>query len=466
MSITSINTNPRILKPAESAPSKPQTFKEIFGFKKRKASPFQKKIAKKIQRGKLTVPTEITSKADVQPFVNPNTGKSILGAGGQFFQPGQKRQVAGRVFREELATGGDLAEARDFEFDLPDTGVADVRKGLGEIGQQTQQVASGLLNQGQNALSTGAGLVGQGAGTAGTGTGAIQSALNQFANIAPQFQMSRDQALQDLGKLQDQALNPEIPPEQRQFFQDLADRRRADINFRFSQEGDIGDLFNKQRQSDIAVLQNRGVLDSATGANTLAARDLGLAAQLEGALSAADEQTTQELLGERAAQRAAAGQFGNLQSLQAAQQGNALLNALGGIASGGRDIGQLGLGVGQLGLGQQDLGRQLQALGLTGLGQQAQLGLQGANLGLAERGLLGQEQLAELGTRTGAQLAQLANSFGLQNQRLSALAANQEMDLRQQLADQLGGGGFLSALGSGLGSGLGGLISGGLGGLF
>lgn len=437
MSLTANNL--KFSKPGGNPPK--QSFKDIMGFKKKKATPFQKRVTKKIQAGEISVPTEITSKADLAPFVNPNTGKSILGAGGQFVRPGERRQKPGAVFRQELATGGDLAEARDFEFDLPESNI-------GAINEQTQQVANNALNQGQAAIGAGAGLVGQGVGTTGAGTGAIQSALDQFTGIAPQFEVSRERALQDLTNLQNQALNPEIPAEQRQFFQDLADRRRADINFRFSPEGDIGDLFNKQRQSDIAVLQNRGVLDSATGANTLAARDLGLAAQLQNALSAADEQTTQELLGERAAQRAAAGQFGNLQSLQAAQQGNALLNALGGIASGGESIGKLGLGVGELGLGQQNIGRQLGALGLGALGQMGQLGL-------AERGQLSNEQLAEIGTRINAQQGQLGNLFANLNQRQQGRGFRQGFALNEQLADQLGeGGGFFGGLGNFLGTGL------------
>lgn len=376
MSITATTTQPNV-----------PSFKDLFGVKKSDTQRGGKRrqLYRQLQSGNLTLPPAGSIGASsvqdlttsLAPFMNKQ-GKSIYNPmTGTFYAPGEAESVQ-NIFKKINATGGALEEGRNFNFDnVPTFG------GEGSQMPQTQSMANQML--------------GIGAGNIGSGTGYIQSALEQFQGIAPQFEMSRQNALNELQSLQQQALSPQMSAEQRGFYQDLADRRRADIDTRFAEGGDIADMFQKQRQSDLAVLQNKGVLDSGTGANTLAARDLGLAGQYNLMRQQANEQNAQDLINERNAMRGAAGTFGGYQSQQAAQQGNSMLSALSGIAGGGQDIGQLGLGAGSLGVNLGSLANQ------QGL------------LDLERRKQAVDEAMGAYGIRAGSQQTQLGNLQSMTN---------------------------------------------------
>jgi hypothetical protein len=435
-------------KTATVAPATPN-FQDIFGVKKAdtQAGGFRQNLFNQFKSGEVAMPTanSITSESALQPFINPKTGNSIFDARtGTFKKPGEGINP-GQAFINANRTGGALEDARNFD----PSQVGDTAGGLAKSqAPQTQEMANQML--------------GIGAGNMGSGTGYIESALGQFANLAPKFEMSRQNALGELESLQQQALSPELSAGQRAFYQDLADRRRADIDSRFAEGGDIADVFGKQRQSDLAVLQNRGVLDSGTGANTLAARDLGLAGQYNLMRQQANEQDAQGLINERNATRQSATAFGGLQSQQAAQQGNSLLSSLAGISSGGGAIGQLGLGAGSLGVNLGSLANQQQ------------------QLDLANRQQAFNEALAALGTNVNAQQTQLGNVFTGRNNYQNLLSLKQQRELNEIMAQMAGAsgktdwskliggvaGGALGALGGPLGSAVGSQVGSGIGGMF
>jgi uncharacterized membrane protein len=212
----------------------------------------------------------------------------------------------------------------------------------------------------------------------------------------------------------------------------------------------------------IGNVGSTGVLDSGTGANTLAARDLGLAGQYNLMRQQANEQDAQGLINERNATRQSATAFGNLQSQQAEQQGNSLLSSLAGISSGGGAIGQLGLGAGSLGVNLGSLGNQQQ------------------QLDLANRQQAFNEALAALGTNVNAQQTQLGNVFTGRNNYWNLESLQQQMKLNDLMAQMAGAsgktdwskliggvaGGALGALGGPVGSAVGSQIGSGIGGMF
>lgn len=317
-----------------------------------------------------------------------------------------------------LLTGPAIQEAMGFEFqDLP-TSISAQGGTLDQLGG----AARGLLSQSGQQLA-------QGGQTLGTGISDLLGTRSDVSGQAGQEAQIREQALNELQQLQRQALSPTLDREQRALFQQRADERRAEIQ---GMEGNLVDAFQRGRASDSAQLAAQGVLDSTSGENVAAERERRLGQDIYGLTQQANELSRQEQLAERSRIGQTAGQFGQLQGLQAAQTGDILSNLLGTQAS-------IGANVGQLGLGQQGIGAELGKLGISGLGTAGELGLQ-------SRGQEADLQQSELSTRL------LGNQLGLQNiqsflnQQLGRKATKQEMDYFNQLMGQMGQGGGNSPL--------------------
>lgn len=215
----------------------------------------------------------------------------------------------------------------------------------------------------------------------------------------------RGAALGNLANLQRQALSPTISPEQRLFFQDMADQERANINARFAQGGDIWNAAQATYGSDMSDLAARGIVDSQTAANTMGYRQSQLGALAAQLLGEADIRDQERQLAERSAIRDAAGQFGGFSTQEAGTAGNLLANLL----AGGSSSASAGFNTG------------LNAL--TGAG----------SLGLESRGLEADLQLADIGQ----QLASLFGNYDLfnsmQNQKQNMTSLEQYRDLQEQL---------------------------------
>ena len=236
----------------------------------------------------------------------------------------------------------------------------------------------------------------------------------------------RETALQEVKDLQAKALAPNLDPETRQFFQNMADERRAEVMSRFAPGGDVANQFERQAGANLAQLANRGVLDTTTGSQALARQNVDLAALTNNLLNQAAEQSRAELLAEREGLRGAATQFGGLQ-------------------------GQLATSAGQL---------QQQGLGTAG------------QLDLAGREQDAQLQLAELGQRLLGSQTALQNIQSLRNTRQNRQQARRQAQIQEELLSKIGSGQLLGSLlgigGAGIGAALGGpagaAIGGGLGG--
>lgn len=311
--------------------------------------------APQIQAPQMQAPQQATQAPSVQSFTEQ------AGKGGNVVSPMTGKKVnPARAYTDYLAAQAPQ-EAMNFSFDnLPDA--------------RTGEVVQGLLGTAQQA--------GQ----------------------------DREQALQEVQELQARALAPNLDAETRAFFQEMADARRAEVESEFAPGGGISNQFERQGAANLASLANRGVIDSTTGAQTMARQNVDLAALRQSLLNQAAEQSRQDLLGERTGIRSTATQFGGLQGQLAGQAG------------------------------------QLQQ---AGLGTAGQLGLQG-------RQLESELQLAEIGQRLLGSQTALQNIQSLRNSRFNRRQGREMADLQRQLIEsQLNGGGLLSTLGSAAGMGLG-----------
>jgi hypothetical protein len=344
---------------------------------------------------------------------DPRTGQLI---------PAEDRVGPGKFLRKafddrsrELAEGPAIQEAQNFQFqDLPPSISAQ-----GGTLEQLGGAAQSLLGSSGQALQQGGQTISQG----------IQSLLGTRGSVAGQAGVeaqTREQALAELGQLQRQALSPDLDPQQRALFQQRADERRAEIN---AIQGDIVEEFGRGRAGDLARLSAQGVIDSTTAENVLAERERRTAQDINQLQREAGEISRQELLGERSRIGETAGQFGQLQGLQAAQTGDILAGLLGTEAGIG---GQLG----ELGVGQQGIGAELGQLGISGLGTAGQLGLEA-------RGQEADLQQAELSTRMLGNQLGLQNIQSLLNNLLGRRATRKGLTLQEQLSQQMLGGGGL-----------------------
>ena len=336
-------------------------------------------------------------------------------AGNVAFDPVTGKPVPkGQRVSAELYAAGTQAEnpaleaAKNFEFqDLPPSNTQDVTSQL--IGQSTQQ--NPFIQQGgqniQNAIGNLLGV------QAGQTAGAVD------ANAA------RQQQLQELQSLQQQALAPNLDPQTRQLLQSQADERRAEVA---NIQDDLVNQFNKGVASDAASLAARGVLDSQTAANTLGAREANLGIAMNQLMQQANEQSRQDLLGERNTQRESALGFGGIQGQQALGSGNLFAELLGQQAGSAQAGGSLGAQLGNLGTSSGQLAQ-------SGLGLAGQLGLQG-------RGLEADLQLAQLGQQLGGYQTGLNNLLGIDAQTFNQLMANRTFGLNQDLANQANQGFF------------------------
>lgn len=358
-----------------------QSFVDQFGFKKKPGSFTSDLYNQSQQAGFDPSAANLVNAAGKQVA-------TIAGDGLKFIPPGKRKSEfatnAGKVSGDIAMHGTD--EAQDFKFNLPESGFNRAQSGLFDLSNQ---------------------LIG------GMGGG----------------QMDRETAQQELSKLQRMALSPVegMSAAERQQYQDMADQRRAELEQRFNPGGDISNLFARQGASDVASLANRGVLDSTTGAQSMARRDTDLAAMYQQLLGGANEQSRQDLIGAQGRLADTATQFGGLQGGQATASG------------------QLGQGYGQLGL---------QGLGAAG------------DLGLRNQEQQGQFQLAETGQRLLGNQLQLQNIQSLLNSRLNRKLTKEQAAMQQQLFDKymnpefnwLGAAGGLFQ-----GTGIGNFIQGGMG---
>lgn len=349
--------------------------------------------------------------------VNPLTGESIAK---------EDKVSPARFFSEYMVDSPALQKAQNFQF-----------ANLGE--NLAPQAAQGMLSAGQNLFGGGQSALGAGQNLLNAGQNITNSAVQNLLGTQGQIQGTqsqvtgeRGQALNELQQLQRQALSPELSPEQRQYFQDIADQRRADILSRFGEGGDIQQIFQKQRNADVANLASKGVLDSTTASNTMANRDTQLAALANQLLGNANEQSIQDMLTERARTSQAATSFGGLQSGQATSGLSGLLGLLGQQSDIGQNIGQIGLGQQNTGIAQQGIGAQLAGLGLQGLQG-------GANTSLAGREQEANLQLGELGQQLIGSQTALQNLQSLINSRFGRKMTKEQLDLlKQQINNQPG----------------------------
>lgn len=371
-----------------------QTFKDAFGFSMKDAG--RKGTQAAINNfGNFNKDTGVFTGVD-QNTALTNKGKSIFGSDGTLQMVGQRQRPNAQAAQD--LTDKAIGNAQDdFGFnDLPQSGITGIQSALGGIGAGQNNPymdnAANALFQNVASSQTGAGL-------------AVQD---------------RESALQEVQNLQRQALAPELDPETRQFFQDRADARTAEIMSRFDEGGDINQIFGKQRGVDLADLASRGVLDSTTGENTLANRDAQLAGLANQLFGDANELSRQELLGERTGIRDTATQFGNIQAGQSQSAGN-LFNAL--LGTGSTAAGTAGQ------LGNASIANQIQAL------------LNSGQLGLESRGLEADLQLAE----EGQQNANTAQGFdmiqALLNNRFNRKAGRNSQRILEELRQQANLGG-------------------------
>jgi hypothetical protein len=384
--------------------------------------------------------------------VNPFTGEKI--AQGQRVKPKQ-------FLRQQRAAGGAVEEAKDFEFDVPSSGAGAAQGAAMGTAGQIGQTAQNLLGGGGQQISTGGQFAQQGAD-------ALQGVLGAGGAQGGLALMNQQEALRQMGQLQNTALDPTINNPM------FDANRQARINEAQALESNLMDAFARNRGADVANLAARGVLDSTTAENTMSARDAQLGLALNQLLSQANETSRQEVLGERQRMGDAAQAFGQNQSLQAAQQGGIAGDVL-------RTQGTAGSNLGNLGLGQQGVGTNLAGLGAGLLGDAGQLQLGAGALGINNINQLAQLQLAELGQRLMGQQTGLGNLESLKNANLNRGMLRENMAYLEELRKQAAsGGGFsLGGMGSGamtgaaigsvvpgVGTLAGGAIGAGLGGLF
>lgn len=241
-------------------------------------------------------------------------------------------------------------------------------------------------------------------------TAGIDASVQGLLGAGQQAGRDREAALAEVKAMQARALAPNLDPETRRFFQDMADQRRAEVESEFAVGGGIANQFERLGASNIASLANRGVIDSTTGAQTMARQNVDLAALRNQLLNQASEQSRQDVLAERTGIRGAATEFGSLQ-------------------------GQLANAAGQL--------------------QQYGLGTAG-ELGLKNRDLEAQLQLAEVGQRLLGSQTALENIQSLRNNRFNRVQAREQAALQQKLIKELlGGNGLWGTLGTLAGTGIG-----------
>jgi len=346
-------------------------------------------------------PNRVPNYRDLQPFMgsggkvkyDPYTGKGV--AAGKRKTPGQIREQQISNVSTNLAQGPALQEASNFQFqNLPET--------------------QGYMNQLQGASRGAMRAAGQNLGAG------MQNTQDRMGAFADQSGAAKEQARQELGDLQRQALSPDLDPMQRAFFQQRADERLAEVN---NIEGGLVDAFQRQRASDAAQLAARGVLDSGTASNVMGERERRLGLDINQLQREAGEISRQEVGKEREGIRGAAGQFGGIQSGQSLGEGNLVAQLLG-------SRGQLGGTLGQLGLGQGGIGAELAKYGIGGMSELGQLGL-------ASRGQEADLQQAELSTRLMGDQTQLNNYQALLNQELGRYATRKGLGYQKELFDQM-----------------------------
>lgn len=321
-------------------------------------------------------------------------------------------------------------EARNFQYeDLP----ASPTQAGGAI-DRLGSASDNLLGRGMQDVQGGLDQLG----------GAAQNILGTQGRNLGQFsteQATRANSLQQLQELQRQALSPNLSPEQRQFYQQRADERRAEVQ---GLEGNLMDAFQRQGASNAAQLAARGVTDSTTGSNTQAELQRRLGLDLNTLNQQANETSRGEQLAGQEANRAAATQFGGIQSNQASQTGDMISNLLNQ---------QLGAGTaaGQLGLGQAGIGAELSKLGIGGLGSAGELGIAG-------RGQEADLQQSEMLTRLMGNQTNLNNIQSYLNNKLNRRVTKAE--LQNLLNPPKTGGGLWSGLLGAAGGIAGGLVGG------
>lgn len=419
-------------------------------------------ILGRIESGKL--------QTDINPqLTKPGQLKGFTGKGGKLAVDPSTGAVINKNQRikpkdwlmQQRASGGAVEQATDFGFDLPGSGAQEAQQAVGGTVGNIAQASQGLLGAGGAQTQTGSLFAGQGAG-------ALLGNISQAGTQSGLQAINQANALNQMQQLQGTALDPTIS---NPLFEA---NRQARIGEAQALESNLMDAFGRNRASDIAQLASRGILDSTTAENTLAARDAQLGLALNQLLSNANEASRQEVLGERSRIGDVASAFGQNQSLQAAQQGGLAADLLKTQASAAGTLGNLGLG-------QQGVGANLAGLGISGLGEAGKLGLGAGELGLANVNQLAQLQLGELGQRLLGQQTGLQNQEALKNARINRQMTKQQMDYLDELrAAQAAGGGFsLGGMGSGaaIGAGIGSIVPGvgtiaggaigaGIGGLF
>lgn len=340
---------------------------------------------------------DVIGRGDIDPYLGPKgnvkydpyTGKTI---------PLDERQNPINYAIEDLSRFG-TDEARRFEFkDLPASPTAP-----GGTIDQLGNAAGNLISGGQQNIQAGIDQIG----------GATQNLLGTQGRIMQQSgseAATRQAALSELQNLQRQALSPNLSPEQRQFYQQRADERRAEVQ---GLQGNLMDAFQRQQGSNAAQLAARGVLDSTTGSNTMAETQRRLGLDMNVLNQQAGELSRGEQLAGTEANRGAATQFGGLQSGQASSAGGILSNLMGQEAGIGSSLGQLGLGQGQL-------GSELSKIGISGLGEAGNLGLQG-------RGQEADLQQAAMLTRLMGNQTNLNNLQSYLNNKLNRRVTNAEL---------------------------------------
>jgi hypothetical protein len=362
--------------------------------------------------GRTTLdPNKLASARDLQPFTGPGgkvkydpfSNNTI--AQNKRKTPNQFREQQVSDISSNLAQGPALQEASNFQFqNLPETqGYMNQLQGAsrGAMRASGQNLRAGMQNT-QDAV------------------GNILSTQDRMGAFADQSGAAKEQARQELGDLQRQALSPDLDPMQRAFFQQRADERLAEVN---NIEGGLVDAFQRQRASDAAQLAARGVLDSGTASNVMGERERRLGLDINQLQREAGEISRQEVGKEREGIRGAAGQFGGIQSGQSLGEGGLVAQLLG-------SRGQLGGTLGQLGLGQGGIGAELAKYGIGGMSELGQLGL-------ASRGQEADLQQAELSTRLMGDQTQLNNLQALINQELGRYATRKGLGYQQELFDQM-----------------------------
>lgn len=225
----------------------------------------------------------------------------------------------------------------------------------------------------------------------------IDSSIQGLLGAGRKAGEDREAALREVAEMQARALAPNLDPETRRFFQDMADERRAEVQSRFAEGGDVYNQFERQGAANLAQLANRGVIDTTTGSQALARQNVDLAALMNNLLNQASEQSRQDVLDERTGIRGAATEFGKLQ---------------GDIANVSGQLAQQGLGT-------------------------------AGQLGLQNRQLESELQLAEVGQRLLGNQTALQNIQSLVNNRFNRRQAREMAELQKQLIeDQLNNGLF------------------------